>query len=102
VPVLKVSALQTRPGIEAFWADIERYRNTMQASGELVGAAPAAGTGLDVDPDRQRTAQPLRTQRWREAALPEKVSRCVSGTGVMPPAALQAHRLLQHHSCESN
>lgn len=34
VPVLTVSALAKR-GIPAFWAEVERYRDTMSASGEL-------------------------------------------------------------------
>ena len=46
-PVLAVSAL-TGDGVARLWSEVERYRGTMQASGEFVDPSPRPGPGLDV------------------------------------------------------
>ena len=54
-PVVTLSAA-AGTGIDAFWAEIERYRQVMTDDRRARGEAPAPGRRLDVDAHRQRPA----------------------------------------------
>jgi len=91
VPVLKVSALQ-HAGLEAFWADILRYRDTMQAS----GAWTARRSRQALDWMWTLVDQGLRSRFEHHAAvraaLPDIRAAVAAGT---LPASAAALRLLQ-------
>ena len=91
VPVLKVSALQ-HAGLDAFWADILRYRDTMQAS----GAWTARRSRQALDWMWTLVDQGLRSRFEHHAAvraaLPDIRAAVAAGT---LPASAAALRLLQ-------
>jgi LAO/AO transport system kinase len=91
VPVLKVSALQ-HAGLEAFWADILRYRDAMQAS----GAWSARRSRQALDWMWTLVDQGLRSRFEHNAAvraaLPDIRAAVAAGT---LPASAAALRLLQ-------
>ena len=89
-PVLAVSALDKR-GIEAFWAEIERYRTLMAESGELEAKRRRQAVdwmwNLIDNGLRSRFRQHAQVRRRLEA-----VSSAVAAGSMTPAAA--AHRLL--------
>jgi LAO/AO transport system kinase len=90
--VLALSA-QTGAGVADFWAEIERHRKTLEASGELAEkrrrqAVDWMWTLIDAElRNRFRHHEGVRHDL-------EKVSRCVTAGSMTPAAA--AHRLLAH------
>jgi LAO/AO transport system kinase len=90
--VLSLSA-QTGAGVADFWQEIERHRQTLEASGELAGkrrrqAVDWMWTLIDAElRNRFRHHEGVRHDL-------EKVSRCVTAGSMTPAAA--AHRLLNH------
>jgi LAO/AO transport system kinase len=90
--VLTLSA-QTGAGVADFWQEIERHRQTLEASGELAGkrrrqAVDWMWTLIDAElRNRFRHHEGVRHDL-------EKVSRCVTAGSMTPAAA--AHRLLNH------
>lgn len=90
--VLTLSA-QTGAGVAAFWAEIERHRKTLEASGELAQkrrrqALDWMWTLIDAElRNRFRHHEGVRQDL-------DKVSRCVTAGSMTPAAA--AHRLLNH------
>ncbi len=84
---------QTGEGVAAFWQEIERHRQTLEASGELAEkrrrqAIDWMWTLIDAE---------LRNRFRHHAGVKqdlEKVSRCVTAGSLTPAAA--AHRLLTH------
>ncbi|GIK26235.1 MAG: ATPase/protein kinase [Betaproteobacteria bacterium] len=90
--VLTLSA-QTGAGVADFWAEIERHRKTLEASGELAQkrrrqAVDWMWTLIDAElRNRFRHHEGVRQDL-------EKVSRAVTAGSITPAAA--AHRLLEH------
>lgn len=97
VPVLTVSALAKR-GIAAFWAEVERYRDTIAASGELDAKRrrqALAWMWSMVDAGVRRHFR----QHPAVAAELAQLTQAVAQGSMTPGAA--AHRLLDHIN-ESN